>query len=219
MKPNCVRKLREYCSNCDHSGEFDVVIRPTTIKFRGESYHVTEEFVVCSHCKSEFDSFKIKTDPLVQVFRKYREKHGLLHSEEIRAIRELYGITQKELAAILGFGPITISRYENGSLQDKAHDTLLRLIQDPRNLLQLLKSGRAGEKVMSKKKQTEVIAKAQQLLSEKRQKAMAQKWCAPSKALKREQPAPGAALAVRSKKWAEQPMTPGVAMNAVPLAA
>jgi uncharacterized protein YegP (UPF0339 family) len=44
---------------------------------------------------------------------------------------------------LLGFGDVTIHRYENGALQDAAHDRLLRLIREPANLRTLLE-GAAG---------------------------------------------------------------------------
>ena len=58
--------------------------------------------------------------------------------EEIRALRTKYGLTQGELSKLLGWGAATLSRYENGALQDEAHEKVLRLATDPRNLLKLI---------------------------------------------------------------------------------
>ena len=56
----------------------------------------------------------------------YRESEGLLTSAEIVAIRKQYGITQKDLCILLGWGSKTITRYESHQVQDRAHDTILK---------------------------------------------------------------------------------------------
>jgi putative zinc finger/helix-turn-helix YgiT family protein len=61
----------------------------------------------------------------------YRQQHGLLTAEEIRAIRERLGLTQVELARLLRLGGNTLSRWESGrKVQTAALDVLLRLIRD-----------------------------------------------------------------------------------------
>ncbi len=61
----------------------------------------------------------------------YRKNHHLLSADELRAIREGFGLTQAELARLLRLGPNTISRWESGrNVQTGAMDMLLRLIRD-----------------------------------------------------------------------------------------
>lgn len=61
----------------------------------------------------------------------YRKKHGLLSANEIRAIRERFGLTQNELARLLHLGANTISRWESGrNVQTEAMEMLLRLLRD-----------------------------------------------------------------------------------------
>jgi putative zinc finger/helix-turn-helix YgiT family protein len=61
----------------------------------------------------------------------YRKKHGLLSADEIRAIRERFGLTQAGLARLLRLGANTVSRWETGrNVQTGAMDILLRLIRD-----------------------------------------------------------------------------------------
>ena len=69
----------------------------------------------------------------------YRKQVGLLTSQEICEIRRKYSIGQTDLATILGWGGKTITRYESHQVQDVAHDTILRKIDDdPEWFLQLL---------------------------------------------------------------------------------
>jgi len=61
----------------------------------------------------------------------YRKKHGLLSADEIRAIRQRFGLTQSDLARLLHLGANTVSRWESGrNVQTQAMELLLRLLRD-----------------------------------------------------------------------------------------
>ena len=61
----------------------------------------------------------------------YRRKYRLLSADEIRSIRERFGLTQAELARLLRLGGNTISRWEAGrNVQTAVMDVLLRMIRD-----------------------------------------------------------------------------------------
>jgi putative zinc finger/helix-turn-helix YgiT family protein len=98
-------------------------------------------FLCCSVCGAEFEDPAEVRDTLERGNREYRRRHGMMQPEEIRYLRKLYGLTQRELARLLGWGLATVSRYENGALQDAAHDKTLQLMREPQNLLRLLELG------------------------------------------------------------------------------
>ena len=76
-----------------------------------------------------------------EAIARYRGKRGLLSAEEIRALRERAGLTQGELARLLGLGPNTLSRWEAGrNAQTAAMDILLRLVRDVPGSLNYLRS-------------------------------------------------------------------------------
>jgi putative zinc finger/helix-turn-helix YgiT family protein len=61
----------------------------------------------------------------------YRGKYGLLTAEDIRSLRERFGLTQTELARLLRLGQNTLSRWEAGrNVQTAAMDVLLRVLRD-----------------------------------------------------------------------------------------
>jgi putative zinc finger/helix-turn-helix YgiT family protein len=73
------------------------------------------------------DSKRLQEDAIAT----YRKKHGLLSADEIRGIRERFGLTQRELAHLLRLGANTISRWESGrNVQTEAMEMLLRLLRD-----------------------------------------------------------------------------------------
>jgi len=63
-----------------------------------------------------------------------RKRRGLLTPIEIKQVRERTGLSQEAMAQLLGVGEKTYTRWETGkSIQNKANDTLVRLVdQDPR---------------------------------------------------------------------------------------
>ncbi|MDR3598894.1 MAG: type II toxin-antitoxin system MqsA family antitoxin [Desulfosporosinus sp.] len=96
----------------------------------------------------------IETEDMIRTNRlamkdAYRRKVGLLTSNDIKNIREKYGISQKEFSEILNWGKATITRYENHQIQNKAHDDILSKIDsDPKWFLEMLE--RAKERISPK---------------------------------------------------------------------
>ena len=73
----------------------------------------------------------------------YRQAVGLLTTIEIGAIRAKYGISQSDLAMLLGWGGKTITRYESHQVQDIAHNTILvKLDSDPEWFIELLNAAK-----------------------------------------------------------------------------
>jgi len=105
------------------------------IKVREEIFSVPVHYYKCSSCNEEFMNLNDPVDPLDTAYRLYRKKHGWLQPEEIKNFRKSYNLTQKELADILSLGDVTLSRYENGALQDAAHEKILRTAMNPQVFL------------------------------------------------------------------------------------
>lgn len=131
--------MRGLCPVCEKETAVDLVRKEETIKVRGELIPVHTPLFKCSACKEEFMDPKSSFDPLDAAYREYRRRHGMLQPEAIKEFRIAHGLTQSELSQLLGWGTATLSRYENGALQDETHEKALRLAMEPRNLLSLIK--------------------------------------------------------------------------------
>lgn len=129
--------MKDICPICESKSNAELIKKREVLNIRGEDIEVEVEVYRCSECREEILGSN-STDPFEQAYRVYRKNHCLLQPEEIKTIRKKYGLTQNELSKILGWGLATLSRYENGALQDEAHDKILRLIDDPSNLLKLI---------------------------------------------------------------------------------
>lgn len=152
--------MTRFCPNCDREQETRVVKRVQSLVVRGEDIEVDADVVVCTGCGEDIFDPSYDNRILKQAYDAYRERHGLLTSREIRELRERYGLSQRSLAKLLGWGLVTIQRYEQGALQDKAHDAVLRSLMDPqRFLLELERSGdRLPERIREEARQRAIDA-------------------------------------------------------------
>ncbi len=140
-----VSAKRGYCPNCESEQELEPVQRRETVTVRGEKIQVQTFFWRCRACGEEFEG-PDGHDEVAHAYTLYRAKKGLMQPREIRQLREEYGLTQGELAKILGFGAVTLSRYETGMLQTAAQDRILQMLRDPRAFWSMLKqAGDAGD--------------------------------------------------------------------------
>jgi putative zinc finger/helix-turn-helix YgiT family protein len=124
-------KRSVYCLECRKTVEADVVERSETYTVKSEPYETLARIAVCPQCHQDLFDMELDTDNQRRVFDQYRQKNNLLTPEEIKAIRERYGLSQKAFSRLLGFGEVTIHRYELGSIQEKAQDLIIRQAVDP----------------------------------------------------------------------------------------
>ena len=138
-----IGKVYMACPLCDKKHEVEERKRLTSITIKGDKVFYEERFFCCVNVdeeENEFESGAMANENLMNARNAYRVLHGLLTSEEIVGIRESYGLSQVDLARLLGWGEATISRYESKAIQDEAYDTMLRMIKDnPLVALELLK--------------------------------------------------------------------------------
>lgn len=149
-----IRKVHMNCPLCDKMHEIEERKRTTSITIKGEEVFYEERFYFCANAdedENEFETAAMTNENLLNARNAYRVKMGLLTSTEIVALRESYGLSQVDLAKLLGWGEATISRYESKAIQDEAYDTMLRLIKDnPLQALEFLKKN-ADKFTMSKR--------------------------------------------------------------------
>ena len=155
-----IRRIHMSCPLCDKTHEIEERKRITTIILKGEEVTYEERFYFCANAdegENEFETGAMTNENLLNARNAYRVKMGLLTSDEIVAIRESYGLSQVDLAKLMGWGEATISRYESKAIQDEAYDIMLRLIKD--NPLQALEFLKKNADKFSMMKRLEIRAK------------------------------------------------------------
>jgi putative zinc finger/helix-turn-helix YgiT family protein len=132
-----------FCPNCEEFTDVKLETRMQVLNVRGEPIEVKGKVAICQKCGSKIFDEELDSRSLEKAYSYYREKHKLLSPDKIRTIREKYGLSQRALARLLGWGEITIHRYESGAIQDKVHDSTLCLIEDPQNMKKLFEANRS----------------------------------------------------------------------------
>lgn len=122
--------MKGICPYCEKEAELKLIRSEEEIKVRREPIKVHVEYYKCKVCGKEFDDPRSEDDPLDKAYREYRRRQGMMQPGEIRNLRKRYGLTQREMSNLLGWGGATLSRYENGALQDETHEKTLRLAID-----------------------------------------------------------------------------------------
>lgn len=127
-----------YCPNCNSEVLTEVKTASETYPVKGEEITVTAKVRCCKTCGQDIWDEELDGQNLLDAFAIYRQRHGLLQPEEIRRIREKYGLSQVAFAKVLGLGNKTVARYENGSIADMAQNNLIELMKQPSNFRELL---------------------------------------------------------------------------------
>ncbi|MDZ4179161.1 MAG: DUF4065 domain-containing protein [Coriobacteriia bacterium] len=140
-----------FCGECMRDTPTHVASRNETYRVKGEAVTIPARVRVCDVCGTDMLDIELDNQTLADAYAVYRSRHHLLQPDEIRAIRSMYGLAQKGFSKLLGWGEITLTRYESGSIQSTSHDQMLRLAQQPANVAQLLQ--RNGRKISNKQRQ------------------------------------------------------------------
>lgn len=124
------------CPSCDAEITPERKTETKRTLLRGEVVEYEDHFCRCPACNGEWGAEGF--DFADQLYRTYRARYNMLRPEEIKAFRQGLGITQEELTSLLNWSPATINRYERGALQDKSHDTALKMAMTKEGLKTLL---------------------------------------------------------------------------------
>ena len=126
--------MRKYCEECGREVETKIITKKECYDVCGEQIEVDAQVLVCAECEEELYCEELDNATLTRAYNEYRRRHRLLFPDEIKKIREKYGLSQRGFAKLLNWGDKTICRYENGSIQDKAHNSLLLFLREPENM-------------------------------------------------------------------------------------
>lgn len=102
-----IRKVHMNCPLCGKTHEVEERKRFVTTTLKGESVTYEERVYFCVNSEedeNEFETGAMTNENLLNARNAYRMKFGLLISGEIVAIRESYGLSQVDLARLLGWG-------------------------------------------------------------------------------------------------------------------
>ena len=119
--------MRVYCPYCKKEVEYKIEKRELK-EFRGIEVNTFENVAICNECNQDLYVNEIEDVNNERIYQIYREKANIIKAEDIIKLREKYDISQRELTSILGFGKMTINRYERGGLPTKSKSDYIKLL-------------------------------------------------------------------------------------------
>jgi len=114
------------CVKCGNK-KFEKKQERASVEIKGEKVDYIAEVDVCTKCGTQSASDEQMRTSYINASDAYRKKHNLLTCSEIIGFREKMDMTQDAFAEYLGVGVASLKRWENGAIQEKANDELIRL--------------------------------------------------------------------------------------------
>lgn len=109
-----------------------------TIEFRKEAFRIQFQYYVCRDTGKTFTDKELEQANTNQVYNKYREKYGIPFPDEIKAIRDQYGLAASKMADILGLGINVYRNYESGEVPSVSNGRLIQMVKDPHEFYKLV---------------------------------------------------------------------------------
>lgn len=150
--------MKVYCPYCKKEVEYRIEKRELK-EFKGIEINTYENVAVCKECNEDLYVNEIENENNERIYELYRNKIDIIKPQDIINLREKYGISQRELTAILGFGKMTINRYERGGVPTKSQSDYIKvLIENEKEFIK--KSKEAYEKNnISQKTYEKIVSK------------------------------------------------------------
>lgn len=130
------------CPICNKKHVIEKRERQSVCLIKEEEVTFNEIYFLCKEWDEEENEFVpagVMDVNLLNARDSYRKKKQLLTSQEIKEIRKCYKLTQSEYATLLGWGSVTITRYESKLIQDETYDKIMRLsMENPMFMLECL---------------------------------------------------------------------------------
>jgi Helix-turn-helix. len=161
--------MKRFCPVCNIEQETNVIEKEEISNVRGDEIKSLARIRICCVCGEELFDEELDEENIKRVYDIYREKHGILSSEEIKNIRECYGLSQRVFARLLGIGEASIARYETGALPEKSLSNMIMLLKNPKNMKKLLEK---NEDVLNHKEKIRLLLKLEEIKVDEEESAI-----------------------------------------------
>ncbi len=134
-----IKSEKRLCSCCMEEHDVKTVCVNEHASFKNVPIDYVATYYYCEEAHEFFVEEAMMRSNDIAIKDAYRKAIGLLTSKEIREVRDLYEISQRDLCEVLGWGGKTLTRYEGYQVQDRAHNAILKKIKkDPEWFLEML---------------------------------------------------------------------------------
>lgn len=119
--------MKVYCPYCRKDVEYKIEKRDIK-EFKGVKINTFENVGICIECNNDLYINLLERENNERIYNAYKEKSNIITGKDIIDFRNKYNISQRELTSILGFGKMTINRYERGDIPTKSQSDYLKLL-------------------------------------------------------------------------------------------
>lgn len=130
MDIKIVKSKKCLCTCCMEEHEVKTVLVLEQATFKNVKVDYNASYLYCDVAEEMYMDEKQMQENDIRLKDAYRKKAGLLTSTDIYEIRTKYGISQGDFCLLLGWGGKTVTRYEGHQVQDRAHDAILKKIDE-----------------------------------------------------------------------------------------
>ncbi len=114
--------------------EMTVTTSKRQVSYRRETFEVEQLQYYCSDSRQAFTNKALDAINQEAAAEAYRKQYGLPTAEEIRQIRDNYGLDTGTMATLLGVGRSTYHNYEAGSIPQRSTARLIQLAAKRENI-------------------------------------------------------------------------------------
>ena len=112
-------------------GEVRLCHEQRELVYRKDKFVYVAQFYVCVDTQEQFTTTELDEINIGQVYNQYRAKYGIPFPDEIKHMREMYGLSASKMSEILGLGANQYRLYENGEIPSEAIGKTLKSIMNP----------------------------------------------------------------------------------------
>lgn len=116
---------------------------PAKVTYRKEEFEYIASYYVCEDTQTPFTMDGMDDINTIQVRNQYRMKYGIPFCDEIRQLRESYGLSAIKMSTILGFGNNQYRLYENGEMPSLSNGRILKSIMKPATFRQFVEAAKS----------------------------------------------------------------------------
>jgi DNA-binding transcriptional regulator YiaG/uncharacterized phage-associated protein len=125
------------------NGDATLHFEKKDLEFRKDVFTIIQFYYKCNDTGEEFTIDELDQINVNQLYNQYREKYGVPFPDEIKEIRERYGLSATKMSEILGFGVNSYRQYETGDIPTVASGRLIQAAKDPGEFKKFLNASKA----------------------------------------------------------------------------
>lgn len=132
-----------------------------TLVYKKEEFYIAYHYYLCEDSNERFTDDRLDLLNIKQVHNQFREKYRIPFPEEMRQIREKYGVSASKMSEILGLGTNAYRLYESGEMPSVSNGRLILSIKEPS---EFIKQVEASEHLLTEKESLKLITTAEGML-------------------------------------------------------